>query len=94
MPREQCDSSLHGDAHLSKNTPASVRQRLRDLAGRRNEDFGLVLMKYALERVLFRLGRSKHRDSFVLKGALLFELWTKDRHRPTRDADFPRVRTE
>jgi hypothetical protein len=24
----------------------------------------------------------------VLKGALLFELWTKDRHRPTRDVDF------
>jgi hypothetical protein len=23
-----------------------------------------------------------YRDSFVLKGALLFELWTKDRHRP------------
>jgi len=73
---------------MSKNTPASVRQRLRDLAGRRNEDFGLVLTKYGLERVLFRLGRSKHRDSFVLKGALLFELWTEERHRPTRDADF------
>ena len=73
---------------MSKNIPASVRQRLRDLAGRRNEEFGLVLTKYGLERVLFRLGRSKHRDSFVLKGALLFELWTKDRHRPTRDVDF------
>jgi Nucleotidyl transferase AbiEii toxin, Type IV TA system len=73
---------------MSKNIPASVRQRLRDLAGRRGEDFGLVLTKYGLERVLFRLGRSKHRDSFVLKGALLFELWTKDRHRPTRDVDF------
>jgi hypothetical protein len=72
---------------VSKNIPASVRQRLRDLAGRRNEEFGLVLTKYGLERVLFRLSRSKHRDSFVLKGALLFELWTKDRHRPTRDVD-------
>lgn len=88
MPREQRDSPLHGDAHLSKNIPASIRQRLRDLAGLRNEEFGLVLTKYGLERVLFRLGRSKHRDSFVLKGALLFELWTKDRHRPTRDVDF------
>ncbi|MGA2602028.1 MAG: nucleotidyl transferase AbiEii/AbiGii toxin family protein [Bryobacteraceae bacterium] len=73
---------------MSRNIPASVRQRLRDLARRRNEDFGLVLTKYGLERVLFRLGRSKHRDSFVLKGALLFELWTKERHRPTRDVDF------
>jgi hypothetical protein len=73
---------------MSKNIPASVRQRLRDLAGRRNEEFGLVLTKYGLERVLFRLSRSEHRDSFVLKGALLFELWTKERHRPTRDVDF------
>jgi Nucleotidyl transferase AbiEii toxin, Type IV TA system len=24
----------------------------------------------------------------VLKGAVLFELWTADRHRPTRDVDF------
>lgn len=48
----------------------------------------MVLTKYGLERVLFRLGRSKHRHSFVLKGALLLELWTKERHRPTRDADF------
>jgi Nucleotidyl transferase AbiEii toxin, Type IV TA system len=73
---------------MSRNVPASVRQRLRDLATRRNEDFGLILTKYGLERVLFRLSRSKHRDAFVLKGALLFELWTQERHRPTRDADF------
>jgi hypothetical protein len=29
-----------------------------------------------------------YRDVFVLKGALLFELWTQERHRTTRDADF------
>jgi hypothetical protein len=59
---------------VSKNIAASVGRRLRNLARRRNEDFGLVLTKYGLERVLFRLSRSKHRDAFVLKGALLFEL--------------------
>jgi hypothetical protein len=73
---------------VSRNIIVSIRQRLRDLARQRKEDFGLVLTKYGLERVLFRLGCSKHRDSFVLKGALLFELWTKERHRPTRDIDF------
>jgi hypothetical protein len=26
--------------------------------------------------------------TFILKGALLFELWTEETHRPTRDADF------
>jgi hypothetical protein len=29
--------------------------------------------------------------NYILKGALLFELWTTQRHRPTRDADFARL---
>jgi len=67
---------------------ASVRQRLLNLARERKEDFGLVLTKYGLERVLYRIAQSKHREALVLKGALLFELWTEQRYRPTRDADF------
>jgi predicted nucleotidyltransferase component of viral defense system len=70
------------------NLAASIRQRLLNLARARKEDFGLVLTKYGLERVLYRISQSKYRESFVLKGALLFELWTKQRYRPTRDADF------
>jgi len=70
------------------NMAASVRQRLLNLARERKEDFGLVLTKYGLERVLYRISRSKYREAFVLKGALLFELWTEQRYRPTRDADF------
>jgi hypothetical protein len=70
------------------NVAASVRQRLLNLARERNEDFGLLLTKYALERFLFRVSRSQHRTTFILKGALLFELWTEETHRPTRDADF------
>ena len=70
------------------NLAASVRQRLLNLARERKEDFGLLLTKYGLERVLYRISQSKHRDAFVLKGALLFELWTEQRYRPTRDADF------
>ena len=70
-----------------KNLPASIRQRLADLARARNDAFDLILVKYGLERILYRLSRSPHRASFVLKGALLFELWTHDTYRPTRDAD-------
>jgi len=70
------------------NLPASIRQRLLNLAQERNDDFGLVLTKYGLERMLFRLSKSKYRDTFILKGALLFELWTRERYRATRDADF------
>jgi hypothetical protein len=34
-----------------------------------------------------RLGESEHGKRFVLKGALLFTLWTGEMHRPTRDID-------
>ena len=61
-----------------KNIPASVRQKLLNLAQKRNDDFGLILTKYGLERILFRLSKSKYRNIFVLKGALLFELWTRN----------------
>ncbi len=69
------------------NLPASVRQRLLNLATERKQDFGLVLTHYGLERLLYRLSVSPHRDSFVLKGALLLQLWTADAYRPTRDLD-------
>jgi hypothetical protein len=71
-----------------KNVPASIRQKLLNLARERDDTFGLILTKYGLERILFRLSKSKYREVFILKGALLFELWTTQRHRPTRDADF------
>jgi predicted nucleotidyltransferase component of viral defense system len=71
-----------------KNVAASVRQRLLNLAHERNESFDLVLTKFGLERLLYRISRSPYRNKLVLKGALLFELWTEQRYRPTRDADF------
>ena len=48
----------------------------------------MILVKYGLERILFRLSRSIYREVFVLKGTLLFELWTGQQYRLTRDADF------
>jgi predicted nucleotidyltransferase component of viral defense system len=70
-----------------KNVAASVRERLYQLAARRNEDFALILTRYALERLLYRLSFSGHRDRLVLKGAMLFHAWTESPHRPTRDLD-------
>ena len=61
------------------NLPASVRTAIVELASQSKLDFGLLLTKYALERLLYRLSVSKHRDAFVLKGSLLFKLWTSDR---------------
>ena len=51
-------------------------------------NFQLLLTRYGLERRLYRLSQSRHRDRFVLKGAMLFILWSDDPHRPTRNVDF------
>jgi len=69
------------------NLAASVRQRLLNLSRERGEDFQLVLTRYGLERLLYRLSRSPYATQFVLKGAVLFQLWTGQPHRPTRDLD-------
>jgi predicted nucleotidyltransferase component of viral defense system len=71
----------------ARNGAASIRQRLLNIAAARGEDFGLVLVRYALERLLYRLSQSDFRDQFVLKGAMLFQAWTHTSHRPTRDLD-------
>ena len=72
---------------MSRDRAASVRVRLLNVAKATAADFNLVLVRYALERLLFRLSTSAHADRFVLKGALLFTLWYDLPHRATRDAD-------
>ena len=67
---------------------ASLHARLLNGARERREDFNLTLGRYAVERFLYRISISEARDQFVLKGALLFDLWFDTPHRPTRDADF------
>ena len=66
---------------------ASVRARLLNLAKAQGVDFNQVLVRFALERILYRLSQSGHADRFFLKGALLFTLWYDMPHRSTRDAD-------
>jgi predicted nucleotidyltransferase component of viral defense system len=68
-------------------TTASIRRRLYDLSRERGEDFQLILTWYAAERLLYRLSRSKHSKEFILKGAMLLNVWMDRSHRPTRDLD-------
>ncbi len=70
-----------------RNVGASVRARLLARARETRQDFSLVLTRYAIERLLYRIGVSSHADHFLLKGALLFDLWFDVPHRPTRDID-------
>lgn len=70
------------------NLPASVKQRLLNLSQQSSVEFNVILTKYALERLLYRISVSRLRDRFILKGALLFWVWKQMLHRTTRDADF------
>jgi predicted nucleotidyltransferase component of viral defense system len=71
----------------ARNVAASVRARLQNVSKAQGVDFQRVLTRYALERLLYRLSVSAHKDHFSLKGALLFDLWFDVPLRPTRDID-------
>lgn len=71
-----------------RNMGASVRARLLKLAQERGQTFDLLLTRYALERLLYRLSTTKYRDRFILKGAMLMTTWFDRPFRPTRDVDF------
>ncbi len=70
-----------------KNVGASVRARLLQRSRDERTDFQILLTRYALERLLYRLSRSEHRNQFILKGAMLFVTWVEAPFRPTRDLD-------
>ena len=70
-----------------RNVAASVRARLQNVARENQVNFQRVLTRYALERLLFRLSVSPHKESFVLKGAMLYPAWLEDPFRTTRDLD-------
>lgn len=69
------------------NLAASVGDRLRAVAKKQGEQLQNVLNRYGLERWLYRLSQSPHRERFILKGAMLFTLWSEEPHRKTRDLD-------
>jgi predicted nucleotidyltransferase component of viral defense system len=71
-----------------RNLAVSIRDRLLNKARAEKLDYNLLLTRYALERMIYRLSISAERDRFLLKGALLFDLWFDVPHRPTHDADF------
>ena len=71
-----------------KDMGHSVNARLKSLAGQRRVGFDYLLLRYACERFLFRLGRSEHSSRFILKGACAFSVWFGTMFRVTRDTDF------
>ena len=70
-----------------RNISASVEKRLLNLSRQSGEDFQYVLMRYGLERLMYRLSRSVCAKEFIVKGAMLLRLWTDEQYRPTKDLD-------
>jgi predicted nucleotidyltransferase component of viral defense system len=70
-----------------RDVGASVRARLLNLAREKNQAMDLLLTRYAIERLLYRLSISKRAERFILKGAVLVTSWFDEPHRPTRDVD-------
>ena len=71
---------------MNRNFAASIMSRLRN-QWEGDVTFDLLLVRYACERFLYRLGESGLRDRCILKGATLLALWMKEPYRATRDID-------
>lgn len=76
---------------MSKKEPVnlnhSIDSRLRNWSRENNLDHNFVMNRYACERLLYRLSISKYANQFILKGAMLFSIWSDEPFRPTKDID-------
>lgn len=78
---------------LPHDLSASVAARLLQYAKGSGDDFQYVLMRFGLERLMYRLSLSAYREQFVVKGAMLFLVWGGAPYRPTKDLDLMTAKT-
>jgi predicted nucleotidyltransferase component of viral defense system len=71
----------------TRDSAASIKQKLLNLARQERVNFNLLQIRYATERLLYRLSVSPFEKDFFLKGAMLFVMWENNPHRPTKDID-------
>lgn len=72
---------------MSSNVSHSVRDRLLARTRETGEDHQVILTRFALERLLYRITRLPEGEDFVLKGAFTFLIWEGTLSRQTRDLD-------
>jgi hypothetical protein len=88
LPDVARHAPLPGDGPVSTESIAkSVHQRLLNIRDTTGEEFNHLLMRYGLERLLYRIQAAGYAETFILKGAMLFALWHDVPGRPTRDID-------
>ncbi len=85
------NKTVHRDDYFMnneiQNMAVSVRAKLLDIARTSRQDLNRVLIRYGMERLLFRISRSRYKSHFVLKGVLLFYVWNETGFRSTKDID-------
>jgi hypothetical protein len=74
------------------NMAASVAARLLQRSRSTGEDHQVLLTRYGLERLMYRLGRADAAGQFVVKGAMMFLVWHNEPLRVTRDLDLLAIR--
>lgn len=74
--------------HVVTNLGHSARERLKNLSRESGRIPDYLFQRYAYERFFYRLGESRYRSRFVLKGASLFSIWLGPMFRVTQDVDF------
>lgn len=72
----------------NKKKSMSVRMKLKNIAVKENKQFDFILLLYMAERLIYRLGVSRYKSNFLLKGGLLLYVSMLEMGRPTRDIDF------
>jgi predicted nucleotidyltransferase component of viral defense system len=70
-----------------KDLVASIQVRLLQHSRTLGVDHQLTLVRFAGERLLYRLAASEYAGKFILKGAALMLLWLGEKIRPTKDID-------
>jgi len=73
-----------------RNITTSVLAKLRDNSKSSGAPLQQVLQLYAMERFLYRISKSRHAQSVILKGALLLKTIGIPSARPTVDIDMLR----
>ena len=71
-----------------KDSSASVRARLLNIAKEQGLSFKLIIIRYLQERLLYRVSQSRYRNKFYLKGGALiyaFSSYTENHSLFTND---------
>ncbi|MCS3663436.1 hypothetical protein GGP65_001043 [Salinibacter ruber] len=70
---------------MASNVSQSVRDRLLNRTRETGEDHQVVLTRFALERLLYRISQLPEGDNFALKGAFAFLVWEGKLKPPTAE---------